>query len=93
MVSAREIYWLPNATNRLAFAIDAFTVRLCERLGIKDLKYDELKDLFESSLPRNLEVYKDFCMWNVKPKTVLPFLKMKTLLPDRTYKYSITGRD
>ena len=32
-----------------------------------------------------------YSMWNVKPKTVLPFLKMKTLLPDRVYKYSISG--
>ena len=34
-----------------------------------------------------------YCLWNEKPINVLPFLKMKTLLPDRVYKYPIKGKD
>ena len=34
----------------------------------------------------------DYCIWNAKPKNVLPFLKIK-LLPSRVFKYQITGRD
>lgn len=46
--------------DRLAFPIDAYTIRLCERLGVKDLKYERLRDFFESNLPKDLEVYKEF---------------------------------
>jgi len=48
------------AAGRLTFPIDAYTKRLCERLGIKELKYEELREFFESNLPRNLEIYKEF---------------------------------
>lgn len=34
-----------------------------------------------------------FCIWNDKPKNILPFLNMQLLLPDRVYKYAITGED
>lgn len=34
-----------------------------------------------------------YCLWNDKPINVLPFQKMKTLLPDRVYKYPIKGKD
>lgn len=34
-----------------------------------------------------------YCVWNDKPKNVLPFLGLKTLLPDRVYKYPINGSD
>lgn len=33
-----------------------------------------------------------YCIWNAKPKNVLPFLNVK-LLPARVFKYQITGRD
>lgn len=54
-----------------------------------------IKGLGPSSITEILtHVFPDKCsMWNVKPKTVLPFLKMKTLLPDKVYKYSITGKE
>jgi len=42
------------------FPIDVYTIRLCERLGIKELKYEKLREFFENSLPRDLEVYKEF---------------------------------
>lgn len=34
-----------------------------------------------------------YCLWNDKPKNVLPLLGMKDLLPDRVYKYAINGKD
>ena len=48
------------AADRLIFPIDAYTTRLCERLGIRNLKYEELKKLFERNLPEDLEIYKEF---------------------------------
>jgi endonuclease-3 related protein len=45
--------------DRLYFPIDAYTFRLCERLGIKKLQYEKLREFFESNLPRNLETYKE----------------------------------
>ena len=48
------------AANRLAFPIDAYTIRLCKRLGIKELKYETLREFFESNLPSDLEIYKEF---------------------------------
>lgn len=48
------------AADRLSFSIDAYTQRLCERLGIKELKYEKFREFFEHNLPRELEVYKEF---------------------------------
>ena len=48
------------AADRLTFPIDAYTKRLCERLEIKERKYEALRDFFESNLPRDLETYKEF---------------------------------
>jgi len=48
------------AADRLTFPIDAYTIRLCERLGIKEPKYEALRELFESNLPKDLETYKEF---------------------------------
>ena len=48
------------AADKLSFPIDAYTIRLCERLGIKELKYKALREFFESNLPRDLETYKEF---------------------------------
>jgi len=48
------------AADRLTFPIDAYTIRLCERLGIKEPKYELLRELFESNLPKDLETYKEF---------------------------------
>jgi len=47
------------AADRLSFPIDAYTIRLCERLGIKELQYEKLREFFENSLPRDLETYKE----------------------------------
>lgn len=48
------------AADKLIFPIDAYTIRLCKRLGVKDLKYEDLRRYFENSLPKDLEVYKEF---------------------------------
>lgn len=45
--------------NRLVFPIDAYTIRICKRLGIEDCKYNVLKYQFERNLPEDLEVYKE----------------------------------
>jgi len=34
-----------------------------------------------------------YCIWNEKPKAVLPFLKMDRLLPPRVFKYQIKGEE
>ena len=48
------------AADRVSFPIDAYTIRLCERLGIEELGYEKLREFFENSLPRDLEIYKEF---------------------------------
>lgn len=48
------------AANRLIFPIDAYTIRLCKRFGMKELKYEKLREFFEKSLPRDLEIYEEF---------------------------------
>jgi len=48
------------AADKLTFPIDAYTIRICERLGVKETEYGELKALFEGTLPKDLEVYKEF---------------------------------
>lgn len=48
------------AANKLVFPIDAYTKRLCKRLGVKEAEYEELRKLFENNLPKNLEIYKEF---------------------------------
>jgi endonuclease-3 related protein len=46
--------------NFLDFVIDAYTMRIFERIFNKKFKREELKKLIESEIPKNLEVYKDF---------------------------------
>ena len=49
--------------DKITFVVDAYTKRLFYRIGIVDsekIDYDELKSLIESSIPRNLEIYKEF---------------------------------
>ena len=58
-------------------------------------RYDEFKKnirgLGSSALSELLHfVYPDkYCLWNDKPKTVLPFLGLDTLFPDRVFRYQI----
>lgn len=50
------------ACNRPFFVVDAYTRRLFSRLGIiSDTEgYDDIKNLVEKSLPRDVEIYKEF---------------------------------
>ena len=50
------------ACNKNHFVIDAYTKRIFSRMGIIDenSKYDEIKKFFESSLPRDRGLYKEF---------------------------------
>lgn len=47
------------AANKLNFPVDAYTIRVCDRLGVKELEYEKLAEFFESNLPRDLEIYKE----------------------------------
>lgn len=49
------------AAGKPSFVIDAYTKRICERLQLThDLGYEPLKRFFENSLPKNVEIYKEF---------------------------------
>ena len=50
------------ALDRESFVVDAYTKRMFSRLGIinEKAKYDEIKEIFEKSLPKDLELYKEY---------------------------------
>jgi endonuclease-3 related protein len=49
------------AMDRLIFVIDAYTRRFCKsELGKEFKKYDEYRSFFESALPKDLELYKEY---------------------------------
>jgi len=50
------------ALDRLTFVVDTYTNRVLVRHGLLDPQsgYHEMKDLFESTLPRELELYRDY---------------------------------
>ncbi|WP_423791970.1 endonuclease III domain-containing protein [Methanocaldococcus indicus] len=49
------------ALDRLSFVVDSYTKRLFNRLGvINSDDYDTIKYIFESSLPKDLELYKEY---------------------------------
>ena len=49
------------AAEKPSFVIDAYTKRICERLQLThELDYESLKKFFESSIPEDVEVYKEF---------------------------------
>jgi hypothetical protein len=64
-----------------------------------NVRYDEfcrnVKGFGPSSISEILHfVFPDkYCLWNEKPKTVLPFLGLNRLLPERFFKYQITSGD
>lgn len=47
------------AADKPKFVIDAYTKRICRCMGIEG-DYGELQSLFESSLPRDVPLYKEF---------------------------------
>lgn len=63
----------------LAERFDRFNVK-----GLGPASITEILTLFDPTT---------YCIWNDKPKNVLPFLGLKTLIPDRAFKYAIRGKD
>jgi endonuclease-3 related protein len=50
------------ALNRPVFVIDAYTARICSRHHLIDegADYDEIKDLFESHLPADIQLFNEY---------------------------------
>jgi endonuclease-3 related protein len=49
------------AGERASFVIDAYTVRICGRLGLGvEPGYDNLKEFFETGIPRDVQLYNEF---------------------------------
>ncbi|MCX5781184.1 MAG: hypothetical protein NT145_00530 [Elusimicrobia bacterium] len=49
------------AGNKLTFVVDAYTVRIGQRLGwFKDINYGFIKNFFENNLPESVELYKEY---------------------------------
>jgi len=78
------------------------------RKAFKDLLYStgSIKDRYDSFIKKIKRIgpsmlteilsFTDpekYCIWNEKPKAVLPFLKMDNDLPKRVFKYRINGED
>jgi hypothetical protein len=63
----------------LAERFDRFNIK-----GLGPASITEILTLFDPTA---------YCIWNDKPKNVLPFLGLKTLLPDHAYKYAISGKE
>lgn len=70
--------------------------KLLHGAGEIDTRYDEFRKNVKGFGPSSISeilhfVFPDrYCLWNEKPKSVLPFLEL-TLLPDRFFKYQITS--
>lgn len=64
--------------------------------GEIDVRYDRFRENIKGFGPSSISEILHFvfpdkcCLWNEKPKTVLPFLRL-TLLPERFFKYQITS--
>ena len=51
------------AIEKPIFVIDAYTRRILKRMGIiqkENMEYDELRNLFESNLPRDVELFNEY---------------------------------
>ncbi len=49
------------AAEKPIFVVDAYTFRMCERLGITDSKnYDTVQKLFQDELPKDKNLFKEF---------------------------------
>ncbi len=77
------------ALNRLTFVVDAYTKRICVRLGIIDenADYYTIKGFLEDSIPQDLELYKDFhaqfvIHGKMRCKKTKPLCKNCPLMPE-----------
>ena len=50
------------ACGRPYFVVDAYTRRIFSRIGIvdKNMDYEEIRNIFESNIPKDVELYKEF---------------------------------
>jgi len=50
------------AGSKPIFVVDAYTLRLCERLGlpIKKPSYDEIQAYFQAAIPKDVKLYREF---------------------------------
>ncbi|MBU5690291.1 MAG: endonuclease III domain-containing protein [Candidatus Aenigmatarchaeota archaeon] len=49
------------AANKPSFVVDAYTIRIFNRLGIlKEKEYDKVKAAFENNLPQDVQLYKEY---------------------------------
>lgn len=49
------------AGDKLKFVIDAYTRRICKRIGITSTSnYAKLQELFEKNIPEDIEIYKEY---------------------------------
>jgi len=49
------------ALDKCSFVVDAYTVRIFNRLGlIKTKDYHEIKEFFENNLPQSLKLYQEY---------------------------------
>jgi hypothetical protein len=76
----QELKELINGTDALEKRYDRF------KISIKGLGPSSITEILLFASPTI------YCVWNDKPKNILPFLKIE-LLPERFYKYQIDGSD
>ncbi|MCS7123634.1 MAG: endonuclease III domain-containing protein [Candidatus Aenigmarchaeota archaeon] len=49
------------AFDKLSFVVDGYTIRIFSRLGlINEIGYERVKRIFETNLPKNVEIYKEY---------------------------------
>ena len=85
ILSQNDFEAIQQAFRELLYGEAPLTERF-DRFNIKGLgpaSITEILTLFDPTA---------YCIWNDKPKNVLPFLELKTLIPDRAYKYAIRGK-
>jgi endonuclease-3 related protein len=90
------------AFNRPVFVVDAYTKRILQRHGIvgEDAKYSEIQDLFQSSLPRDPQLFNEYHALLVavgknhcKRKPLCSRCPLGSLLPEKLQNsVSTTGR-
>ncbi|MCJ7577006.1 MAG: hypothetical protein MUO91_00985 [candidate division Zixibacteria bacterium] len=94
--------WLVNRILERNGGIEKIRESLSDLLHGEDplhKRYDNFRQSIKGIGPAMLTeimafvVPKEYCIWNEKPKAVLPFLEMKNLLPDRVFKHQISGSD
>lgn len=83
----------PNGVNKIRVELK----KLLYGPGDISVKFDEFRSNIKGFGPSILSeilhmLFPDkYCLWNNKPKTVLPILKLDNLLPERFFKYNLAS--